>query len=255
MSFIEIMALAIIQGIAEFLPISSSGHLVIATKLFGMSNPESNLSLIVFLHLASLLAIVISFYKEIFELLAQPKVILMIIIATIPAGLVGYFFEDAINELFTGAVITGIALMVTGVYIILTEFHWKRAEVTLERAPFMSAVWVGIAQALAIVPGLSRSGLTICTGLLNGFEKHESIKFSFFLALPVLAGAAVLKLKDFSQLSASFQPITILISGVLCLLVSLLAIRFLVRLIRRGKLIYFGWYCLIVGVLTIIFIR
>ncbi|MFA5793813.1 MAG: undecaprenyl-diphosphate phosphatase [Candidatus Brocadiia bacterium] len=255
MSIIESIVLAIIQGVTEFLPVSSSGHLVIATKLFGMSNPDTNLSLIVFLHVFSLLAIIISFYKEIFELLTQPKVILMIIIATIPAGLIGYLFEDYIQKLFEGTVLTGAALMVTGIYIILTELHWKRTEVNLEQAPLISALWVGIAQAFAIIPGLSRSGLTICTGLLNGYEKHESIKFSFFLALPVLAGATVLKLRDFSQLKASFQPITILISGVICLLVSLLAIHLLIRLIRRRKLIYFGWYCLIAGILTVIFIR
>ena len=254
MSFLESIILAIIQGITEFLPISSSGHLVIAINLFGMSNPESNLALIVFLHLISLTAIIISFYQDILELLVQPRVILMIIIGTIPAGLAGYFLEDKVNELFTGTTFTGVALLGTGIYIILTQFHWKRAEIPLERAPLASAFWVGIAQALAIIPGLSRSGLTICTGLLNGYEKRDSIKFSFFLALPVLAGAALLKIKDFSQLKTSFQPITILISGAVCLLVSLLAIHFLVRLIRRGKLIYFGWYCLIVGVLTIIFI-
>jgi undecaprenyl-diphosphatase len=154
----ETIILAIIQGITEFLPVSSSGHLVIATHLFGMSDTESNLTLIVFLHFMSLLAILISFYAEIIDLLTKPKIILMIIIGTIPAGLIGYLFNEQINQLFAGTTFVGIAMVLTGLYILLTEMHWKNAPISLENASLKSALWVGIAQAAAIVPGLSRSG-------------------------------------------------------------------------------------------------
>jgi undecaprenyl-diphosphatase len=226
---------------------------MIAEKLFGLTDPHTNLSFIVFLHFTSLLAILVSFYKEILELLASFRVILMIIIATIPAGLVGYLFKDRIDMLFESSLLVGIMLVLTGVYLLITEIQWKTSPVRLERATLLSAFWVGIAQMLSIAPGLSRSGLTICTGLLQGWEKRDSVRFSFFLAIPVILGASVLKLKDIGELKATFEPINIIIGGVICFIVSLVAINILVRSVRRGKLAYFGWYCLIVGLLTAVF--
>jgi undecaprenyl-diphosphatase len=256
MSFWEIIILSIIQGITEFLPVSSSGHLVIATNLFGMTNPETNLLLVVLLHLASLVAIIICFYEEIIDIITGNfGVLFLVIIGTIPAGLIGFFFSKYIEQLFTKPLLVGIGLMLTGVYMILSELHWKCSPTTLEHASLKQVLWVGIAQAVAIIPGISRSGLTLATGLFNGWEKKAAIKFSFLLAIPVIGGASLLKLKDFSKLSVSFQPIPILIGFIICLGVSLLSITFLVRMVRRGHLSYFAWYCLVVGLLVIIFIR
>ncbi|MBI4712346.1 MAG: undecaprenyl-diphosphate phosphatase [Planctomycetes bacterium] len=253
MTLIETIILAIIQGITEFLPVSSSGHLVMAQHFFGLTDPEQNLNFIVFLHFTSLLAILVSFYKEIIELLTNFKVILMIIIGTIPAGLIGYLFNDQIDALFTSPRLVGTMLVLTGIYLLISEIHWKSAPVWLERAPLLSALWVGIAQMLSIAPGLSRSGLTICTGLIQGWENRDRVKFSFFLAIPVILGASILKLKDIGQLQTSFQPIHIVIGGLVCFIISLIAINVLVKAVRRGKLAYFGWYCMAVGILTVIF--
>ncbi|MDI6788704.1 MAG: undecaprenyl-diphosphate phosphatase [Planctomycetota bacterium] len=254
MSFWEIVILSIIQGITEFIPISSSGHLVIATHLLGLTDPENNLLLIVVLHFASLLAIVISFYDEIIEMLLSPRALLLVFVGTIPAGLVGYFFNESITKLFSSPTLVGICLFLTGIYILLSEMHWKRTPLSLEKSGIKSGLWVGIAQMFAILPGASRSGLTLATGLFCGLERPSAIKFSFLLAIPVIAGASILKLKDFDKLSVAFQPISIIVGFLICLVVSLLAIGFLVRMVRRGRLYYFACYCLIVGLGIILFI-
>jgi len=256
MSLFEIIILSIIQGITEFLPVSSSGHLVIAERLFGLVNAESNLLMTIMLHLSSLIAIFIFFFNDIFRTLFKDfRTLFFVIVGTIPAGLLGYLFAHQIEALFSKPLIVGIALMVTGVYLLIAEWHWKASPKTLDRASLLEVIAVGIAQAFAIMPGLSRSGLTIATGMLNGWDRHSSIKFSFLLAIPVMLGAAVLKLKDFSKLSTTIPPIHILIGFAICLVVSLLSIVLLVRLVRRGHLSYFGFYCLAVGTLVVIFVR
>jgi undecaprenyl-diphosphatase len=254
MSFLEVIILGIIQGITEFLPISSSGHLVIATHLFGLSDPQINLLLVIFLHLGSFIAILISFYDEIMEMFANLKVLMLVVIGTIPAGLIGFFFGDYISEVFNRPFLTGIGLLLTGIYLIASEWHWKTSPCLLEKATVKQAFLVGISQAFAILPGLSRSGLTIATGLFNGLERASAIKFSFLLAIPVMAGASLLKLRDFSKLHVAFQPIHILVGFVVCLLVSILAISILVKAVKRGHLSYFGWYCIIAGLVIIILI-
>jgi undecaprenyl-diphosphatase len=254
MSFWEIIILSIIQGITEFLPVSSSGHLVVVEHLFNLTNPEANLLLIIMLHLASLLAIIISFYEDIIAAVFNPKVLWLMIVGTVPAGLVGYLFNDQISLMFNSPLVAGIGLFLTGIYLMLAELNWKGSPGTLERAGTKQAFLVGIAQMCAILPGLSRSGLTLATGLLNGWDRQSAIKFSFLLAIPVMAGASILKLKDFGKLSGSLQPIAIIVGFIICLGVSLLAISILVRMVRKGKLSYFAWYCLIAGLGIIVFI-
>ncbi|MEK7309735.1 MAG: undecaprenyl-diphosphate phosphatase, partial [Planctomycetota bacterium] len=217
MAFWEIIILSIIQGITEFLPISSSGHLVIANHFLGLTDPETNLLLIVLLHLASLLAIIISFYEEIIEMIFNPQILYLVIIGTIPAGLVGYFFNDQISRLFSSPLVAGIGLLLTGVYLMLAELHWKGSPTTLARATTKQAFLVGIAQMIAIIPGISRSGSTMATGLLNGWDRPSAIKFAFLLAIPVIGGASILKLKDFGKLSGSLQPIPIIVGFIICL--------------------------------------
>lgn len=254
MSFWEIVILSVIQGVTEFLPVSSSGHLVIAGHIFGLANPETNLLLIIALHLASLLAIIISFYRDIIGMFLSPRLLGLVLVGTIPAGLAGYFLSDPISEMFSSPMVAGIGLLLTGLCLLTAEWSWKGAPGSLERAGVRQVLFVGIAQMCAIMPGLSRSGLTLSAGLLNGWDRLSAVRFSFLLAIPVMAGAAILKLKDFGKLSEAIQPITIIVGFIICLVVSLLAIRILVRLVRRGKLSYFAWYCLAVGVGVIAFV-
>ena len=185
----------------------------------------------------------------------NPQILYLVIIGTIPAGLVGYLFNDQISRLFSSPLVAGIGLLLTGVYLILAELHWKGSPTTLARATTKQAFWVGIAQMIAIIPGISRSGTTLATGLLKGLDRSSAIKFSFLLAIPVIGGASILKLKDFGKLSGSLQPIPIIVGFIICLGVSLLAISFLVRTVRRGHLSYFAWYCLLVGLGIIVFIK
>lgn len=254
MTLFEAIILGIIQGATEFLPISSSGHLVVAERLLGLTNPETNLALIVFLHFASLMAIIVVFFTEILELFSRNlRVLFLIIIGTIPAVIIGLIFEKIVTNLFSSSIIlVGIALWVTGLYLLIGEFNWQGSIRSLEKARIKSVLWIGLAQAMAIIPGFSRSGLTISTGFLTGIEKRDAVKFSFFLAIPVILGATIIKLKDFDKLITSFQPISILVSGVVCFLVSLIAIKLLLRIVQKGQLFYFAIYCFIIGLVIIV---
>lgn len=254
MSVLEAIFLGILQGLTEFLPISSSGHLVIAQRLLGMDQAELNLSMIVLLHFTSLLAVLVVFFKDITEVVIKDiQIMAMIVIGTVPAVIIGLTFESTIEQLFASSFITvGLCLWVTAIYLLLAESFWKGSPMALGRAPLSTALWIGLAQAIAIIPGISRSGFTISTGLLTGLEKKDAVRFSFFLAIPIILGATVIKLKHFDKLAASFRPIPILIGCSFCFVVSLIAIHLLIKLARKGQLYYFAIYCFIVGAGAII---
>jgi len=249
MSVLQAFILGVIQGVTEFLPISSSGHLVLADRILNIPHPESYLTFIVFLHLSSFLAILVTFFKDIKGLFrSERRVLWLIIIGTIPAGVVGLLLEKPIDVLFGSTVVlVGAALLVNAIILLLAEAaDWGRA-IPLSEMGIGAAFLVGIAQAIAILPGISRSGTTITTGLVQRLSKADAVKFSFFLALPVIAGAAILKLKDFNQFTASFEPISILIGGITCFLVSLAAIQLLIRLVRQSRLYVFAIYSMLLG--------
>lgn len=254
MTLLEAIILGIIQGATEFLPVSSSGHLTIAQHLFGLSDPEANLSFIVFLHFTSVLAVIVAFFSEIRELFGRNfQVLIMVVIGSIPAALVGLLLHNQIEGLFGGNLtLVGVALILTGIFLCFGELGWGRSVRSLENASFISVFWVGIAQAVAIIPGLSRSGLTISTGLLTGLDKKSSVRFSFFLSVPIILGASFVKLKDFGKIMEGFQPIAILAGGFACFVVSLLAIKLLVKMVQRGQLYIFGLYCLAAGLIVLI---
>lgn len=254
MTILESIILGIIQGATEFLPVSSSGHLLLAERLLGLTNPETNLLIIIFFHFASLLAIFVAFWDDILELFSRNiRVLFLVIVGTIPAGIVGLLLGDFVSNLFSSSIIwVGLALGLTGIYLLIGEFSWKGMTQPLEKARITSILWIGLAQAIAIIPGLSRSGLTISTGLLGGMERRDTVKFSFFLAIPAILGATILKFKDFDKLLTSFEPIPILAGGLACFLVSLMAIKLLLKIVQRNQLYYFAFYCLLAGLVVII---
>ncbi|MFC1525025.1 undecaprenyl-diphosphate phosphatase [Planctomycetota bacterium] len=254
MSVLEAIILGLVQGLTEFLPISSSGHLVIAQGLLGLNQADTNLSLVILLHLASLLAVVVVFFEDISKIFSRDiKTLVMIILGTIPAVVVGLLLEESITSLFSSNyLMIGICLWITAVYLLVGESFWRTSPMSLERAPLTTALWVGLAQAIAIIPGISRSGFTISTGFITGLDKKDAVRFSFFLAIPIILGATVMKLKHFDKLITSFQPIPILVGFVVCFFVSLLAINLLINVVKKGQLYYFAIYCFIIGFISII---
>jgi undecaprenyl-diphosphatase len=237
--------LGIVQGLTEFFPVSSSGHLVILKKLFGLKGDA--LAVAVVLHLGTTLSLLVFFFKDILQLLREIKLALSVLVVTLITGVIGVWGKDFFAGLFQSVQAVGIALMATGTILLLTK---KFPASQRERINFKDAVSLGVAQGLAIVPGISRSGITISTLLFRKINRKICFRFSFLAAIPAILGAALLEARDVSLvlhpgLVAGF--IFSFFSG----LVALWSLR---RIIEKAKLHYFGIYCMIVGILTLIFI-
>jgi len=247
-SLIQAIFLSIVQGICEWFPISSSGHLAILHNLFGFQD----LSFDVFLHFSSILAVVILFWKDIVKLLdlrkkENWKYIGLIFIGIIPAGIVGVLFNDLIESFFSSMIYLGLFFIVSGVLIYSTKF----AKSKNYKINFFDSLFIGIFQAVAIVPGISRSGATISAGLFRGISKENAVKFSFFMAIPVVLGAALLKLKDLNTSEISIS--LLFVSFIVTFFVSIFSIKLLLRLVKSEKFYLFGVYNFIMGVLVLLF--
>lgn len=255
--------MAVIQGIAEFLPISSSGHLAVLAALFGF-DAEKSQTLGIMLHAGSLIAIVIFYWNVLLGFLKprQWRLAGMLILATIPAGVVGMGLElsGLAEKLFDSMMLTGFAFLITATLLRLSEkpkliFHPRgdeNAEPTpLDRVSWRQALAIGIGQMIAIIPGLSRSGTTITVGILSGVNREASGTFSFLLVIPVIAGAALVHLLKLLKGPAGGNGISLVqlaVSLVISAVVSYFSLVLLTRLIKRGKLSVFSWYLYVLGV-------
>lgn len=248
----------VIQGLTEFLPVSSSGHLQIFNELFHCGTGEENMMFTVVVHAATVCSTIVAFRKEIVDLLAglirfqwnqQTRYIAKIAISMIPIMIVGLFFKDYVENIFgTGIIVVGVCLLITALLLAFSYYAKPRQK---ESISFKDALIIGVAQAIAVLPGLSRSGTTISTGLLLGDKKEQVAKFSFLMVLVPILGEALLELIS-GEMGATSIPASLLIIGFLSAFISgYIACRWMVRLVQKGKLIYFAYYCLIVG-LTII---
>lgn len=253
MNIFESLILGVIQGATEFLPISSSGHLVIFQQLLGLKEPQ--LLFDIMLHVGTLVATVILFYKELFKLLTSARAILLILVASVPAAIAGFTLLDVIEKSFGSMKIAGIGLLITGVWLWLTRFtRHKPLELDnflFSDMTFPKAFIIGVAQGIALIPGISRSGSTIATALLLKVPRREAVAFSFLLSMPAVAGAAVLKLLDTPQFDFHLLPQFIAGAVVSCL-VGIGALLFLIRWVERGGLFKFSYYCFLVGTGTLI---
>lgn len=260
MTAIEALILGIIQGLTEFLPVSSSGHIELGKAILNI-NTTDNLLYSIVVHGATALSTIIIFRKVIFDLFKglldfklndSTKYTLKIILSMIPVGLVGVFFEDRIESLFTGNVLlVGSMLLLTGLLLTFTYFSGKTSKDISTGRAFI----IGIAQAVAILPGVSRSGATISTALILGVDKEKATQFSFIMVLLPIIGASLLKLKDYLESPAIAGGISMyaLIIGFLAAFISgLLACSWMIKIVKRGKLIYFAYYCFAVGIVSII---
>lgn len=263
MEWFEGAILGLIQGLTEFLPVSSSGHLVIAKELFGIESQD--LVFEVTVHAATVLATICVFWKEIAGLFAglfrfkwnsETRYIAMILISMIPVGIVGVFFKDYVEEFFgNGLTIIGFSLLITGNLLLLSESIQKKQ--VAKSAPqkdmsFKSAIWMGIAQAFAVLPGLSRSGSTIATGLICGVKKSEVAKFSFLMVLIPVLGEAFLDVVG-GEFGASSVSVSALIAGFVTAFASgIFACKSMIEIVKRTKLTWFAIYCFVVSMICII---
>lgn len=251
MTIFEAILLGTLQGITEFLPISSSGHLVIGQKILGISIAGNVFEVVV--HLGTLGSVLIIFWPDILRLIksinstATQKYIFAIVIGTIPAVIIGFLFKDVISEAFENIRVVAVALMITGIILLSTKF----VKTKLKDISISNGLLIGIAQAIAIVPGISRSGITIGLGMYLGIAPEKAAKFSFLLAIPAIAGAGFLTGLDIIDSSEPTIPWSVLIVGFLSsLLVGWISLKWLLGLIKSGKFHWFGVYCLLVGILS-----
>jgi undecaprenyl-diphosphatase len=246
---LKYIILGIVQGITEFFPVSSSAHLVILQKVFGITGEELALSII--LHLGTVLALVVFFFKDIMEALRNMALLLLIIIATIITGIIGVTGKDFFEHLFTSTKAVAIALIFTGIILILSK---KFSSGKRDILDIKDASLLGLAQGVAIIPGISRSGVTICTLLFSGIDREASFKFSFLAAIPAIIGATLLEAK---KINFAFQgePKNFILGFIFSFFSGILALRALKIILRKAKLHYFGYYCILIAIITILFIK
>ncbi|MGN0086996.1 MAG: undecaprenyl-diphosphate phosphatase [Alloprevotella sp.] len=272
MDTLHALWLGLIQGLTEYLPVSSSGHLAIGSHLLGVDG-EENLMFTVVVHVATVMSTLVVLGHEIWQIFCgslhplgpgrglqrlngDQKYVLNILVSMIPIGIVGVFFKDTVEEIFgSGLLVVGCFLLVTAALLAFSYYAKPRQK---SEIGLFDAFIIGISQALAVLPGLSRSGTTIATGLLLGNRKESMAQFSFLMVIPPILGEAVLDLLKASQagFSAAFAGLSVevLLTGFLAAFVSgIVACKWMIDIVKRGKLIYFALYCVVVGVVVLFF--
>lgn len=262
MSWFEALILGILQGLTEYLPVSSSGHLAIGSALFGIEG-EENLTFTIVVHVATVLSTLVILWKEIgwifkglfkCQMNDETKYVLNIIVSMIPIGIVGVFFKDTVEEIFgSGLLIVGCMLILTAVLLTFSYYAKPRQK---EKISMRDAFIIGIAQACAVMPGLSRSGSTIATGLLLGNKKESLAQFSFLMVIPPILGEALLDgmkiMEDASSASAGISTLSLVIGFMAAFISGCIACKWMINIVKKGKLIWFGIYCAIAGIITVI---
>lgn len=264
MNELQAILLGVIQGLTEYLPVSSSGHLTIVSSFMDVEGAD-NLAFTVAVHVATVLSTLVIFWKQIvwifrdlfkFSWNEGTRYAALIALSMIPVGIVGVFFKDAVEEIFgSGLLIVGIMLLLTAALLSFSYFAKPRQK---EKISFKDAFIIGLAQACAVMPGLSRSGSTIATGLLLGDKKEKLAQFSFLMVIPPILGEALLDVIKMMKGGVATVmgdiPLSSLIVGFIAAFIfGCLACRWMVDIVKRGKLIYFAVYCAVVGLGVIIF--
>ena len=263
MNELQALLLGIIQGLTEYLPVSSSGHLAIGAYLFGIEG-EENLTFTVAVHVATVLSTLVILWKEVvwifnglfkMQMNDETRYVLNILISMIPVGIVGVFFKDYVEEVFgSGLLIVGCMLLVTAMLLAFSYYAKPRQK---ESISMRDAFIIGLAQAAAVMPGLSRSGSTIATGLLLGNKKEKLAQFAFLMVIPPILGEALLDImkavKGGAEAAVGDLSLTALAVGFIAAFVAgCLACKWMINIVKKGKLIYFAIYCAIVAAIAII---
>ena len=253
MTVIEGIILGILQGIAEFLPISSSGHLLLLQRVFGIEDNLFSFSIVV--HVGSLIPVLVIYFSRIKSILFKPfqKITWLLILGTLPAVFVALFLEDLIDTLFTGDFIA-VGFIITAIVMFLVD-KAETGEKTEDDISIKDALIIGTAQALAIVPGISRSGSTIFGGITRGLNRKSAANFSFLLSIPAIAGATVLEL--FNHISSDyvagdfFLTAPVIAGFFASMIAGFFAIKIMLKLIVAAKMKYFSYYLLVIAALII----
>lgn len=258
MEILSAILLGLVQGLTEFLPVSSSGHLELAKVILGQTGPEEGLMLTIVLHTATALSTLIVFRKDIGEILTGLLVkksnswlfTLHIIISMIPAAFIGLFFEEKIATLFDGNLfLVGGALLATGFLLHLAD----RPVSTKKVLNPQNAFWIGIAQAIAILPGVSRSGATIASAVLLGISRENAARFSFLMVIPLIFGSLLKSVLDAESTAITVDLLPLTLGFTTALLTGIFACRWMIALVKNSQLKYFAYYCFVVGSLALLY--
>jgi undecaprenyl-diphosphatase len=257
MNWWQALVLGLVQGLTEFLPVSSSGHLVIFRELLGAEAPQ-DLVFEITVHVATVLATIVVFRKQIIDLLqglfkfkynAQTDFILKLVVSMIPVAIVGVFFKDKVEALFSSLTVVGCALLVTALLLFLSDRAKKKGDGDIT---FGQALIMGLGQAVAVVPGLSRSGTTISAGLLSGASRNKVAEFSFLMVLVPILGEAFLDLVGGDAAASSIGTLPLAIGFIAAFVSGLFACKAMIALVKKAGLKWFALYCAIVGLVVII---
>ncbi|MBR2192116.1 MAG: undecaprenyl-diphosphate phosphatase [Bacteroidaceae bacterium] len=275
MDWLQALIMGIFQGLTEYLPVSSSGHLALAAELLGVEDPDKIMTFTIAVHVATVLSTLVILWKEVTwifkglfktgnsivpssygirSLNEEQNYALLIIVSMIPVGIVGLCFKDQVEAYFSSLMVVGVCLCITALLLSFSYFAKPR---TKEHISYVDAFIIGIAQACAVLPGLSRSGSTIGTGLILGNKKENLAQFSFLMVIPPILGQALLDVKDMIEegVEAAMAGISVsalVVGFVAAFITGCLACKWMINIVKKGKLIYFAIYCAIVGVATII---
>ncbi len=263
MSLLEALILGIIQGLTEFLPVSSSGHLELGKAIFNLHLvAKDSITFDVMVHAGTALSTIVIFRKDILNIIAglfkfqwndETRFSLYIILSMIPAGFVGIVFNDQIEELFNAQVLlVGAMLIITGLLLFLAD----RAKKTDKSVSVVEAIIIGISQAIAIMPGISRSGATISTSVLLGIDREKAARFSFLMVLPLIIGKSLLDVKDIVETGGEGMSIStsvLLVGFIAAFIAGLFACKWMIALVKKAQLKYFAFYCFAVGLVASIY--
>ena len=265
MDWLQALILGLVQGLTEFLPVSSSGHLAIGREILGVEAAE-DLVFEITVHVATVLATIIVFRKQIWKLLCglfkfkyndETDYILKICLSMIPVFIVGMFFKDKVESLFSSLLVVGLALIVTAMLLLFSDIYGGRGKVAARQyrngIGWWQALTVGIGQAFAVIPGLSRSGTTISTGLLCGMKRSDVAQFSFLMVLVPILGEAFLDLVGGDVASSSVGTLPLLVGFLAAFVSGLFACKVMIALVKKAKLRWFALYCALVGLAVIIY--
>lgn len=260
MTWFEALILGLIQGLTEYLPVSSSGHLAIGSALFGIEG-EENLAFTIIVHVATVLSTLVILCKEIewifkglfkFQMNDETRYVINIIVSMIPIGIVGVFFKDKVEAIFgSGLLVVGFCLLVTALLLSFSYYYKPRQK---EKISLKDAFIIGLSQACAVLPGLSRSGTTIATGLLLGNSKEKLAQFSFLMVIPPILGEALLdalKMMKGEDIAGDIPAISLIVGFLAAFVSGCVACKWMINIVKKGKLIYFAIYCAIAGAVTL----
>lgn len=259
MSLFESIILGIVQGLTEFLPVSSSGHLEIVKALFGNNVVgQESLLMTVILHAATALSTIVVFRKDIAEIFIgifrwqwneELRFAVKIFISMVPAGIVGLYFEEELSALFGGNLpLVGSMLLITGLLLFIAD----KAHTTDKGVGFMHSFIIGLSQAIAILPGISRSGATISTSVMLGIDRAKAARFSFLMVVPIILGKMLLDITSGNLASTQIGLLPLIAGFIAAFVAGVVACLWMIKLVKRAKLKYFAFYCFLIGILSIL---